>query len=93
MHQLLIDFKKTYDPVRKEDLYNILTRFGIRMNPTILRETCLTETYSGISLGKHLSDIFPDKKDLKQGHDISPLLFNSASEYNKRMDTKAQQNI
>jgi hypothetical protein len=28
--------------------------------------------------------MFPDKNVLKQGHDVAPLLFNSASEYNIR---------
>jgi len=31
VHQLFIDFKKAYDSVRKEVLYNILTDFGIPM--------------------------------------------------------------
>ena len=29
VHQLFIDFKKAYDSVRREDLYNILSQFGI----------------------------------------------------------------
>jgi hypothetical protein len=29
VHQLFIDFKKTYYPVSKEVLYNILIEFGI----------------------------------------------------------------
>ena len=29
MHQLFIDFKKAYDSVRREVLYNILMEFGI----------------------------------------------------------------
>jgi len=28
-HQLFIDFKKAYDSVRREALYNILIEFGI----------------------------------------------------------------
>jgi hypothetical protein len=29
LHQLFIDFKKAYDSVRREVLYNILSEFGI----------------------------------------------------------------
>jgi hypothetical protein len=31
MYQLFIDFKKAYDPVRREALYNIIIEFGIPM--------------------------------------------------------------
>jgi hypothetical protein len=31
VHQLFIDFKKSYDSVRREVLYNILVKFGIPM--------------------------------------------------------------
>jgi len=29
VHQLLIDFKKAYDSVKREDLYTILIEFGL----------------------------------------------------------------
>jgi len=32
VHQLFTDFKKAYDSVRREDLYNFLIEFGIPMN-------------------------------------------------------------
>jgi hypothetical protein len=46
VHQLFIDFKKAYDSVRKEILYNILIEFGVPMKLVRLIKMCLTETYS-----------------------------------------------
>jgi hypothetical protein len=31
VHQLFVDFKKTYDSVRREVLYNISIEFGVPM--------------------------------------------------------------
>jgi len=66
MLQLFIDLKKTYNLVRREVLYNILIEFGIPMKLVRLMKMCLNETYSRVCIGKHLSDIFPSKNDLKQ---------------------------
>ena len=41
---------------------------------------CLNETVAQSGIGKHLSDMFPIKNGLKQGHASSPLLFNFAFE-------------
>jgi hypothetical protein len=46
-----------------------------------LIEMCLNETYSKVRIGKHFSDNFPTKNDLKQGDALSPLLFNFFLEY------------
>jgi hypothetical protein len=56
VHQLLVDFKKAYDSVRREVLYNILIEFGIPMKLVRLIKMCLNETYSKVRIGKHLSD-------------------------------------
>ena len=40
-HQLLTDFKKAYDLVRREVLYNILIEFGIPMKLARLIKMCL----------------------------------------------------
>jgi hypothetical protein len=61
VHQLFIDFKKSYDSLRIEVLYNILKEFGIPMNLVRLIKICLNETYSKVRLSKHLSDSFPIK--------------------------------
>jgi len=44
--QLFIDFKKAYDAVRREVLYNILIEFGIPMKLVRLIKMCLNETFS-----------------------------------------------
>jgi hypothetical protein len=77
----LIDFKKAYDSLRREILYNILIEFGITMKLVRLIKTCLNETYSIVRTGKRLSDTFPIQNGLKQGDALSPLLFNFALEY------------
>jgi len=78
VHQLFIGFKKAYNSVRREVLYNILIEFGIPMKLARLIKMCLTETYSTVRVGRKLSDMFPIRSGLKQGDDLSPLLFNFA---------------
>ena len=64
-------------------MYNILTEVGIPMKLVRLIKMCLTEmyVYSGICVGKNLSDMFPIKDGLKPRDALSPLLFNFALEY------------
>jgi sorting nexin-29 len=81
VHQLFVDFKKTYDSVRREVLYNIIMKFGIPRKLVRLIKMCLNETYSKILIGKHLSGAFPIQNGLKHGDALSQLLFNFASEY------------
>jgi hypothetical protein len=81
VHQLFIDFKKAYDSIKREVLYNILVEFGIPKKRVRLIKMCLNETYSKVRRGKLLSDKFPIQNGLKQGDALSPLLFNFASEH------------
>ena len=81
VHQLFIDFKKAYDSVKREVLYNILIEFGIPKKLVRLVKMCLSETYSRVRVGQFLSDAFPLHCGLKQGDALSPLLFNFALEY------------
>jgi hypothetical protein len=48
VHQLFIDFKKAYDSVRREVLYNILIEFQVLMKLVRLIKMCLNETYSKV---------------------------------------------
>jgi len=84
VHQLFIDFKKAYDSVRREVLYNILIEFGVPKKLVRLIKMYLTETYSTVRVGKNLSDMIPIRNGLKQGDALSPLLFNFALEYANR---------
>jgi len=58
VYKLFIDFRKAYDSVRREVLYNILSEFGIPMKLVRPIKVCLTETHSIVRVGKNLSDMF-----------------------------------
>jgi hypothetical protein len=74
VYQLFIHFKKGYDSVWREVLYNILIEFGIPMNLVRLIKMCLIETYSRVWVAKNLSPMYPIRNGLKQGDALSPLL-------------------
>jgi hypothetical protein len=81
VHKLFIDFKKAYDSVTREVLYNIPIEFEVSIKVVRLIKMCLNGTYSKVRIGKHLSHRFPIQNGLKQGDALSPLLFNFALEY------------
>jgi hypothetical protein len=71
VHQVFIDFKKAYDSMRREVLYNILIEFGVPMKLVRLIKTCLNETCSEVLIGEHFSNTLPIQKGLKQGDALS----------------------
>ena len=81
VHKLCIDFKRAYDSIRSEVLYNILIELGIPMKLIRLIKICRNETYSRVRVGKHLSDMSPIRNGLKQEDALSPLLFNFVLDY------------
>jgi hypothetical protein len=66
VHHLYIDFKKVYDSVRREALYNIRIEFSIPKKLVRLIKMCLTEMYRRVREGKNLSDMFPIRKGSKR---------------------------
>ena len=63
---------------------NILIEFGMSMTLVRLIKMCLTETYSRVWVGRHLSDMFTIKNGFKLEDVLSPLIFNFALEYSIR---------
>jgi hypothetical protein len=96
VRQLCIEFKKVYDSVWKEALYDIVTAFGIPMKLGKLIKMCLYDTYSRIRVGKYLPDIFlflktrnlpdalPIKNCQKKGAALSSLFFHFALQHSIR---------
>jgi hypothetical protein len=74
LHRLFIDFKKAYDSVWREVLYNILNEFGVPIKVVWPIKMCLKETYSKVRIGKYLSVNFPIQNGLKQEDALSLLL-------------------
>jgi hypothetical protein len=62
-----MDFKKGYDSVRNDVLFNILIEFCIPMKLVRLIKICLSETYRRVWVGRPLSGMFPIKDDCKMG--------------------------
>jgi hypothetical protein len=81
VHQLFIDFKKVYDSVKREVLYNILLEFVIPKKSVRVIKMCLNEICNNVHVGKYLSDTFPIQNGLKQVGALSPLLFSFSLEF------------
>jgi hypothetical protein len=58
VRQLFVDFKKTYDKVRRDVVCSILIESGIVMKLVKLIKMCLNETCNRIRVGNNLSDTF-----------------------------------
>jgi hypothetical protein len=82
--RVIFILERTYDSVRREVLYNILFEFGVLTTLVRLLKLCLNETCNKVCVCKCLLEAFSIQNGLKQGHDLSPFLFNFALKYDIR---------
>jgi hypothetical protein len=80
-----MNFKKDYDSIRKDVLYNLLIDFRILVKLVRLTKMCLNDTYSRVRVGKNLFNMFAIINGLKQEDASSLLTFNYALDYAIRM--------
>jgi hypothetical protein len=81
VYHLFKHFKKAYDPIRREALYNILMEFGILMKLIRLIKMGLNEIKGTVCTGKQLSDTFSIQNGLKQRDALLQLCVNVALQY------------
>jgi len=75
-----VNFKKAYDSVHWENLYNIMDEVGIPKKLIGLTKMCMENTQYQARVEDTMSETFKVKTGLKQGDVLSPMLFNLALE-------------
>lgn len=90
---VFVDFKKAYDSVDRDVLFNILVEFGVDTKTTEIIKQTLTDTRSKVKFMGELSKEFEIKTGVRQGDGLSPVLFNCVlekiiREWEKELDKK-----
>lgn len=75
-----MDFKKAYDSIHRNSLWNAMQEFGIPRKLINMTRICMEDTYNIVTYKGRKSDPFQITSGLKQGDALSPLLFNLALE-------------
>jgi len=74
--QIFVDFRKAYDSIHRESLYNIMEEFGIPNKLVTLTKMFMEGKKYQVRVDSTLSEAFTVETSLKQGNALSPLLFN-----------------
>lgn len=81
VHQLFVNFRKAYDSVRREVLYEISIEYGILKKLLRLIKMYMDGISSRVHTLNLLLDPFPVLNSLKQEHALTPMIFNFALEH------------
>ena len=76
VHNLFVDFRKAYDCIHREGLYNIMAEFGFPRKLIRMTAVCLRGSRSRVVANGRMSEPFAVHSGLRQGDGLSPLIFN-----------------
>uniref|UniRef100_A0A8D9DWW4 Craniofacial development protein 2 n=1 Tax=Cacopsylla melanoneura TaxID=428564 RepID=A0A8D9DWW4_9HEMI len=93
LHCLLIDFRKAYDSVIKEEIWKEMNQQRIPSKLIKLTKACMSESRCKVRVNGKLTDSFEVKSGLKQGDCLSPILFNLVLEKAIRKVTETNEGI
>ena len=71
-----IDYKKAFDRVWHDALWEVLRKYGLDENVMRALEQLYTKSTSKVRVGAKLSQKFPCSVGVRQGCILSPILFN-----------------
>ena len=71
-----VDFRKAYDSICRRALFKKLLGYGVSTNFVSLLKNMYEKTKLSVRLPRGITDFFPSNIGLKQGCNMSPILFN-----------------
>jgi len=80
IRQMFVDFRKAYDSIHRNSLYNIMEEFGFPNKLINLTKMAMEGVKYQVRVDNTISEVFGVETGLKQGDALSQLLFNIALE-------------
>ncbi|CAI6362278.1 unnamed protein product [Macrosiphum euphorbiae] len=76
MWQMFVDFRKAYDSIHRNSLYNLMEEFGFQKKFINLTKLAMEGVKYQVRVDNIMSEAFSVETGLKQGDTLSSLLFN-----------------